>query len=116
MGVVLHHIPEGPDQMDTPGMDPQKGLPGTGIDAQPRLDAFPAIEAVIIGHARRHPLALERLQPRFPAIRPALLRHPWIEPALEFRMIDYNEPALPKNDYRATILTFKLTKRWSIEP
>ncbi len=41
------------------------------------------------------------------------LHHPWIEPSVEFRMIDYNERVLPLNDYRATILAFKLTKRWS---
>ena len=28
-------------------------------------------------------------------------------------MINYNERVLPQNDYRATILAFKLTKRWS---
>jgi hypothetical protein len=36
-----------------------------------------------------------------------------IEPSIEFRMINYNERVLPQNDYRATILAFKLTKRWS---
>jgi hypothetical protein len=41
------------------------------------------------------------------------LHHRLIEPSIEFRMIDYNERALPGNDYRATILAFKLTKRWS---
>jgi hypothetical protein len=39
--------------------------------------------------------------------------HRLIEPSVEFRMIDYNERVLPRNDYRATILVFKLTKRWS---
>jgi hypothetical protein len=38
------------------------------------------------------------------------LHHRWIEPSIEFRMIDYNERVLPRNDYRATIVTFKLTK------
>jgi hypothetical protein len=41
------------------------------------------------------------------------LHHRWIEPSVEFRMIDYGEPVLPQNDYRATILAFKLTKRFS---
>jgi hypothetical protein len=41
------------------------------------------------------------------------LHHRLIEPSIEFRMIDYNEPVLPQNDYRATILAFKLTKRFS---
>jgi hypothetical protein len=41
------------------------------------------------------------------------LHHRWIEPSVEFRMIDYDERVLPRNDYRATILAFKLTKRWS---
>jgi hypothetical protein len=42
-----------------------------------------------------------------------VLRHRWIEPAIEFRMIDYNERVLPQNDYRATIVALKLTKRLS---
>jgi hypothetical protein len=41
------------------------------------------------------------------------LHHRWLEPAVEFRMIDYNERVLPANDYRATILLFRLTKRLS---
>jgi hypothetical protein len=41
-----------------------------------------------------------------------LLRHPWIEPSLEFRMIDYNERVLPRNDYRATIVAIKVTRRF----
>jgi hypothetical protein len=41
------------------------------------------------------------------------LHHRLIEPSIEFRMIDYNERVLPRNDYRATMLVFKLTKRWS---
>jgi hypothetical protein len=41
-----------------------------------------------------------------------LLRHRWVEPAVEFRMIDYDERALPANDYRATIVAFKLTRRF----
>jgi hypothetical protein len=42
-----------------------------------------------------------------------VLRHRLVEPSIEFRMIDYGERVLPRNDYRATILVFKLTKRWS---
>jgi hypothetical protein len=41
------------------------------------------------------------------------LHHAFVEPSIEFRMIDYNERVLSQNDYRATILLFKLTKRWS---
>jgi hypothetical protein len=41
------------------------------------------------------------------------LHHRLIEPSIEFRMIDYAERVLPRNDYRATIVAFKLTKRWS---
>ena len=41
------------------------------------------------------------------------LHHRLLEPSVEFRMIDYNERVLPENDYRATMLLFKLTKRWS---
>ena len=41
------------------------------------------------------------------------LHYALIEPSIEFRRIDYNERALPRNDYRATMLVFKLTKRWS---
>jgi hypothetical protein len=39
-------------------------------------------------------------------------RHPWIEPSLEFRIIHYNERVLPQNDYRATIISATLTKRF----
>src|SRR6185369_241075 len=39
-------------------------------------------------------------------------RHKWVEPAIEFRIIDYNERVLPQNDYRATIVSFTLTKRF----
>jgi hypothetical protein len=41
------------------------------------------------------------------------LHHAWLEPSLEFRMIDYAERVLPGNDYRATLVTVKVTKRWS---
>jgi hypothetical protein len=41
------------------------------------------------------------------------LHHRLVEPSVEFRLIDYNERVLPRNDYRATIVAFKLTKRWS---
>jgi len=39
-------------------------------------------------------------------------RHPWVEPSLEFRRIDYNERVLPQNDYRATMVTVTLTKHF----
>jgi hypothetical protein len=41
------------------------------------------------------------------------LHHRIVEPAIEFRLIDYDERVLPANDYRATMLVFKLTKRFS---
>jgi hypothetical protein len=41
------------------------------------------------------------------------LHHAWVEPTLEFRMIDYDERMFPQNDYRATIVMVKLTRRWS---
>jgi hypothetical protein len=41
------------------------------------------------------------------------LHHKWIEPGIEFRMIDYDERVLPANDYRATMALFTLTRRWS---
>lgn len=37
-------------------------------------------------------------------------RAKWFEPSIEFRRIDYNQPAMPANDYRATILLFKIRK------
>jgi hypothetical protein len=40
------------------------------------------------------------------------LHHRWLEPTLEFRMVDYDERVLPRNDYRATIVVVKVTKRW----
>jgi hypothetical protein len=40
------------------------------------------------------------------------LRHRWLEPTIEVRRIEYRQPALPRNDYDATIVNFKLTKRW----
>lgn len=42
-----------------------------------------------------------------------LLRHRWVEPAIEFRYIDYDERVLSRNDYRATIVAVKLTRRFS---
>lgn len=39
--------------------------------------------------------------------------HRVIEPSVEFRIIDYAEPTLDRNDYRATIVTVRLTKRWT---
>jgi hypothetical protein len=41
------------------------------------------------------------------------LHHRLVDPSVEFRMIDYDERVLPRNDYRATILVLKLTRRWS---
>jgi hypothetical protein len=41
-----------------------------------------------------------------------LLRHRWAEPAVEFRLVDYDERVLPRNDYRATIVALKLTRRF----
>jgi hypothetical protein len=42
------------------------------------------------------------------------LHHRIVDPTIEFRLIDYNERVLPANDYRATILTFRLTRRFSL--
>jgi hypothetical protein len=39
-------------------------------------------------------------------------RHKLIEPSVEFRIIDYDERVLPRNDYRATIVSVTLTKRF----
>jgi hypothetical protein len=39
-------------------------------------------------------------------------RHPWIEPSVEFRVIDYDERVLPKNNYSATIVSMTFTKRF----
>jgi hypothetical protein len=41
------------------------------------------------------------------------LHHRWVDPSIEFRRIDYTQTPLSGNDYRATIFTFKLTRRWS---
>ena len=41
-----------------------------------------------------------------------LLRHRWVEPAVEFRMVEYEERVLRRNDYRATIVAVKLTRRF----
>jgi len=41
------------------------------------------------------------------------LHHRLVEPTLEFRMIDYDERVLPNNDYRATIVLVRLTRRFS---
>jgi hypothetical protein len=40
--------------------------------------------------------------------------HRLVEPGIEFRMIDYRERVLPGNDYRATIVVFRLTKRFDL--
>lgn len=42
------------------------------------------------------------------------LHHRWLEPSVEFRMIDYAERVLPANDYRATIIAFKMGRRFSL--
>jgi hypothetical protein len=42
------------------------------------------------------------------------LRHRLLEPSVEFRWIDYDERVLPRNDYRAVLLAFKLTRRFSL--
>jgi hypothetical protein len=38
--------------------------------------------------------------------------HPWVEPGIEVRRIEYNEPQLPRNDYDATIVALTLTRRF----
>ncbi|HXJ33776.1 MAG TPA: hypothetical protein VMS22_07010 [Candidatus Eisenbacteria bacterium] len=43
-------------------------------------------------------------------------RHAWIEPSIEVRRIDYTESGFEANDYRATIVSFKLTKRFGAAP
>lgn len=43
-------------------------------------------------------------------------RHPWIEPSIEVRRIEYGEPALSRNDYSATIVALKLTRRFGAKP
>lgn len=39
--------------------------------------------------------------------------HAWVEPGIEIRRIEYDEPHLPRNDYDATIVAFTLTRRFS---
>lgn len=39
-------------------------------------------------------------------------RHPWVEPGIEVRRITYEEPSRPRNDYDATIVLFRLTRRF----
>jgi hypothetical protein len=39
--------------------------------------------------------------------------HPFLEPSIEFRRIDYTERVLPRNDYRATIVALKIRKAFS---
>jgi hypothetical protein len=39
--------------------------------------------------------------------------HPWIEPSVEVRRIEYSEKALSANDFSATIVTLRLTKHFS---
>lgn len=43
-----------------------------------------------------------------------LTLHHWlVDPTLEVRRIEYDERVLGRNDYSATIVVFKLTRRWS---
>jgi len=42
------------------------------------------------------------------------LYHRLLEPTIEFRMTDYNQNPLTKNDYRATMVVLKATKRFSL--
>lgn len=37
--------------------------------------------------------------------------HPWVEPSVEVRRIEFGERVLSRNDYEATIVVLKLTKR-----
>jgi hypothetical protein len=39
-------------------------------------------------------------------------RHSWLEPTVEVRRIEYTQEDLTRNDYDATIVTLKLTKRF----
>ncbi len=39
-------------------------------------------------------------------------RHPFVEPGIEVRRIEYEEPSRPGNDYDATIVLFRLTRRF----
>ncbi len=41
-------------------------------------------------------------------------RHPWIEPGIEVRRIEYTEPSRARNDYDATIVLFRLTRRFDV--
>ncbi len=38
--------------------------------------------------------------------------HPWVEPGIAVRRIEYTEPQLPRNDYDATIVEITLTRRF----
>jgi len=38
--------------------------------------------------------------------------HPWIEPSVEVRRIEYSEKAMSANDFQATIITLRLTKHF----
>jgi hypothetical protein len=41
------------------------------------------------------------------------LYHRFLEPTIEFRMVDYNQSPLTRNDYRATMVVLKATRRFS---
>ncbi len=44
-----------------------------------------------------------------------LTLHHWlVDPTLEVRRIEYDERVLKRNDYSATIIAFKLTRRWGL--
>jgi len=43
-------------------------------------------------------------------------RHPWIEPGVEVRRIEYVEPRLERNEYEATIVALTLTRRFGAAP
>src|SRR5262249_26932564 len=38
--------------------------------------------------------------------------HPWVEPGIEVRRIEYTEASKPRNDYEATIVAMTLTRRF----
>ncbi len=72
----------------------------SGSELRPRLEAGGT------GGITRYDLA------RLDAGASLAWRHRWLEPAIEVRLVDYTEPMLTRNDYRATIITVKLTRRF----
>jgi hypothetical protein len=71
-----------------------------------RNTLVPRLEA---GPARRTFFDLDRID----GGASLALHHRLLEPSIEFRMIDYTERVLPRNDYRAKIVAFKLSRRFS---